>query len=88
MNNRKINPDGTAGNARLGVGRGSNAGRSQRSSVNAKSIQSATKKKIYNPIKPKVKPKPKSKKKKVAKESYESQYENFWGRPPFWVSQE
>jgi hypothetical protein len=29
-----INPDSTAGNARLGVGRGSNAGRSQPSSAN------------------------------------------------------
>ena len=38
-----VNPDGASGNARLGVGRGSNAGRSQKSSVNAKEIQAKTK---------------------------------------------
>ena len=38
-----VNPDGASGNARLGVGRGSNAGRSQKSGVNAKEIQAKTK---------------------------------------------
>jgi hypothetical protein len=38
-----MNPDSVAGNARLGTGRGSNAGRSQKSGVDAKAIQEKTK---------------------------------------------
>ena len=43
-----MNPDSVAGNARLGVGRGSNAGRSQKSSVDAKAIQAKTKATLAN----------------------------------------
>ena len=41
----KINPDSTAGNARLGTGRGSNAGRSQ--PVDAKAFREAIKSNVY-----------------------------------------
>lgn len=34
MAKKPLNPDSTAGNARLGIGRGSNAGRSQKSGAN------------------------------------------------------
>ena len=41
----RINPDSTAGNARLGTGRGSNAGRSQ--PVDAKAFKEAFKSNVY-----------------------------------------
>jgi hypothetical protein len=42
MARKPLNPDNASGNARLGIGRGSNAGRSQKSGVNAKAIQAKT----------------------------------------------